>query len=237
MSSSLSAAPGPSPRQRDDDLPYLVRLALDVGDTATAKTAAELAHADMAADGAPSRVAAAAFCQALVDDDARGLLAVAAVYQAHEWLPLRASALEEAAARLAGVGDVAGARSALTDAVRIYTDLGAAWNIRRADGRLRAYRIRRGPRSIHRGASTGWAALTPAEVHITRLVARGLSNPDIANELFLSRRTVEAHVSHIMSKLQLRSRVDIARAVAHSPGSTAAEEPCALREGPGHGAA
>jgi DNA-binding CsgD family transcriptional regulator len=219
MSSWLSAAPGPGPNQRGDDLSYLVRLALDVGDTATAKTAAELARADMAADGAPGRCAAAAFCQALVDDDARGLLTVAAVYQAHGWSLLRASALEEAAVRLAGARDAVGARSALTDAVRIYTDLGAAWNIRRADGRLRAYRIRRGPRSIHRRASTGWAALTPAEMRITRLVGRGLSNPDIASELFLSRRTVQTHVSNIMSKLQLRSRVDIARAVAQSQGS------------------
>jgi DNA-binding NarL/FixJ family response regulator len=38
-----------------------------------------------------------------------------------------------------------------------------------------------------------------------------MSNPDIADELFLSRRTVQTHVSNILAKLRLRSRVEIMR--------------------------
>jgi DNA-binding NarL/FixJ family response regulator len=53
--------------------------------------------------------------------------------------------------------------------------------------------------------------LTAAERTVAELVARGLSNPDIANELFLSRRTVQTHVSHILRKLGHASRVDIIR--------------------------
>ena len=45
------------------------------------------------------------------------------------------------------------------------------------------------------------------------LVAGGLSNPDIAARLILSRYTVQSHISHILSKLNARNRTDIARLV------------------------
>jgi DNA-binding NarL/FixJ family response regulator len=48
---------------------------------------------------------------------------------------------------------------------------------------------------------------------IAHLIASGAPNPDIATRLFLSRRTVETHVSHILAKLDANSRVDIARTV------------------------
>ena len=63
----------------------------------------------------------------------------------------------------------------------------------------------------HRKARRGWDSLTPTEVKITEMVAQGLSNPQIAAKLFLSRRTVGTHVSHILSKLDVHSRIDIAR--------------------------
>jgi DNA-binding NarL/FixJ family response regulator len=53
--------------------------------------------------------------------------------------------------------------------------------------------------------------LTPAERKIADKVAMGRSNPEIAAELFLSRRTVQSHVSNILAKLGARSRLDIAR--------------------------
>ena len=54
-------------------------------------------------------------------------------------------------------------------------------------------------------------------------MAEGRSNPDIAAELLLSRRTVQTHVSHILTKLGYSSRIEIAREVdrrtAARPGS------------------
>ena len=208
----------PRPESGGDDMPYLVRLALAGGDTRTAEAAAATAQADLTADRSPRWVIAAAFCRAMIDDDAEALLAAADRYRAHGWLPYSAIALEEAAVRLAAAGDAARARDALTAAARIYAGLGASWDIRRVDARLRAYGIRRGPRSAHRRAATGWEALTPSEQHIARLVARGLSNPDIAADLYLSRRTVQAHVSAILAKLQARSRLDIIRNTAQQTG-------------------
>ena len=52
---------------------------------------------------------------------------------------------------------------------------------------------------------------------IARLVAGGQSNPDIAAEMFLSRNTVQTHVSHILAKLGARSRVEIVREALDRP--------------------
>ena len=52
--------------------------------------------------------------------------------------------------------------------------------------------------------------LTPREVDVVRLVARGLTNAEVARELFVSLGTVKAHLGHIGTKLGARNRVEIA---------------------------
>ena len=222
MSRWLEVPVGLRAHQRHGNLPYLVRLALAAGDTATASRAAKTALEDMAAYRSASRIAAARTCQALVADDAAELLAVADDYRSYGWVSKCSYALEEAAVRLAAAGETARARAALTDAVRGFTVMGASMDVRRADARLRRYGVRRGPRSAHRRAATGWESLTPGELRIANLVAEGLSNPDIAVKLYLSRRTVETHVSNILAKLQVNSRAGIARATAEVAGGDAA---------------
>ncbi len=54
------------------------------------------------------------------------------------------------------------------------------------------------------------ASLSRAEVGIARLVSQGLSNKQIASHLCLSVRTVESHISHILTKIGGRSRTQIA---------------------------
>lgn len=96
---------------------------------------------------------------------------------------------------------VAEARAAFT----AFEDLGAGRDADRAASWLRAAgatAARVGPR--------GLAVLTKREAEILIVVGTGLSNPEIAARLYISRRTVEHHVASILSKLGLRNRTEIA---------------------------
>jgi DNA-binding NarL/FixJ family response regulator len=52
--------------------------------------------------------------------------------------------------------------------------------------------------------------LTAREVEVVRLVGRGLANKEIARELVVSVRTVEAHITNALNKLDMRSRAQLA---------------------------
>jgi DNA-binding CsgD family transcriptional regulator len=191
-----------------------VRLATTIGDLGTARTLAGQAAALAADSEIPHRQANALYCRGLLDHDASGLLAAADRYCDAGWPLLRAKALEAAAGEFVRAGDRDQARAAFVRAVEIYASLGAASDVARLQARFRAHGIRRGPRAKHRQARSGWDSLTPAESKIAELVRGGLSNPEIAAKLLLSRRTVATHVSHILKKLDVHSRIDIAREAA-----------------------
>ena len=96
--------------------------------------------------------------------------------------------------------------------------LGASWDAARADARLRAHGIRRGVHGERKRPKAGRAALTDTEQTVAALLAEGRSNPDIAARMFISRRTVQFHVSDILAKLGLSSRVELAALVARRAG-------------------
>ncbi|WP_406002985.1 AAA family ATPase [Streptomyces sp. NBC_00829] len=208
-------------------LPDLVRLADGLGDDATARAALHACEQEAAHEAVPARATAAANrCRALISSDPGPLVDAAAHYLSVGRPFERAQSLEDAAVLLARAGEQDEARRTLNAAAELYGGLGADWDLRRADTRLRPFGIRRGVRGSRKRPSTGWEALSPTELKVAHLVAEGKSNPEIAVDLFLSRRTVQTHVSHILGKLGVRSRVEIATmALSHSGGAQARGAP------------
>ena len=197
--------------EMEDLLADAVRLATETGALATARSLAGDAAALAAESEIPHRQANALYCRGLLDHDAPRLLAAAGRYDDASRPLLRAKALEAAAGHFVDAGDRDQARGAFTRAVEVYTSLDAAADVARLQATFRAHGIRRGPHARHRRARSGWDSLTATEIKIAAFVEEGLSNPEIAAKLLLSRRTVATHVSHILKKLDVHSRTDIAR--------------------------
>jgi DNA-binding CsgD family transcriptional regulator len=110
---------------------------------------------------------------------------------------LLGAALEEAEPEVAA----AEARAALAAAER----MGSPPSVDTAAALLRRLGI-----TIPRGAPGDGVSLTNREEQVLSLVGEGLSNPEIAARLHLSRRTVEHHVAHVLSKLGARNRAEAA---------------------------
>ena len=194
-------------------LPDLVRLALAAGDRPMAQAATRACQAEAAAETHPARATVASLrCRGLLESDPDALTEAVAHYRALGPATELPGALEDLAVVLARSGREEGASTAFTEAVSLYEGLQARWDIRRAEGRLRPLGVRRGGRGQRaQRAAFGWAALTPTEVKIAVMVARGESTSDIARGMSLSRRTVQTYISHILAKLGVKGRVDIVR--------------------------
>jgi DNA-binding CsgD family transcriptional regulator len=90
-------------------------------------------------------------------------------------------------------------------ALDCFVRLQAARDIDAAAAMLRSLGMRVAP-----GRSPGASALTSREAEVLDLLGHGLSNPEIAERLFISRKTVEHHVANVLSKLGLRTRSEAA---------------------------
>lgn len=69
----------------------------------------------------------------------------------------------------------------------------------------------RGPRNR---PNSGWSSLSPTELTVANLVADGVSNPEIARRMYISRSTVKTHLSHVYTKLGTSSRTELAAIAA-----------------------
>ena len=151
---------------------------------------------------------------AAVSDDPVPLLREAA--EALSESPARlehAHALVELGAALRRSGDRAAARDPLREGLSIARACGAHALTARAYDELSASGVHQ--RKILRG---GVDALTPSERRIAELAAGGMSNRDIAASLFVTVRTVEAHLGHAYSKLGISGRAGLAGALGSVQG-------------------
>jgi predicted ATPase/DNA-binding CsgD family transcriptional regulator len=73
--------------------------------------------------------------------------------------------------------------------------------------------------------AVGWPSLTPAEREVADLAANGMSNPQIAAQLFVSRSTVKMHLSNVYLKLRVANRTELARTIATSSERADTDEP------------
>jgi DNA-binding CsgD family transcriptional regulator len=191
----------------------LVRGALARGDRAKAAQLAEstqrLAHA-RPADTAVG--IGALHARGLVDRDPELLDEVAARYQMSL---ARAGAIEDAGLAWAGRGRHDDAATRLRQAYDLYEHLRDRPGMDRVRAELRAAGVRLHHwRRVARPAY-GWDSLTDTERRIADLVSSGLSNRQVASQVFLSTHTVAFHLRHIFWKLGVTSRVELARQAAH----------------------
>jgi DNA-binding CsgD family transcriptional regulator len=132
----------------------------------------------------------------------------------HAGIPYRTAQTRLMLAQVLGHRDreVAGAEA--RTALAVFEDLGASRDADAAAALMRDLGIkaaRTGPKNTGR--------LTSREQEVLALLGEGLSNPEIARRLFLSRKTVEHHVARILSKLGLRGRAEAAALAARgTPG-------------------
>lgn len=122
---------------------------------------------------------------------------------------VRAQALVERGAALRRAGERAAARPSLAEGLEIASSCHALPLAERAYVELRAAGGR--PRKPLR---TGVDALTPSEARVARLAASGMTNREIAQELFVTTKTVEFHLGQAYRKLDINSRADLSDALA-----------------------
>ena len=194
--------------------PELVRLAIATGARSYARGVTDTLETLASAASVPVADAAALISKGRLSDDPDTLLAAVDAYGKGGRIPARANAAEVAAAALVRVGRSSEAMSLFDQTVATFEALDAQRDLARVRSTMRTLGIRRGSRSTHRPARTGWAALTETERQIVALAAQGLTNPAIGRRLFISPRTVQSHLGHVFTKVGVTTRVELAAQAA-----------------------
>ncbi len=201
----------------------LVRAALDAGETElAAAVVAESVELGVRDPEISSLAGTGRLVRAMVERDLQGGLGALEVLRRTPEPVRLAGALVEVArlAQTAGQRDTA--MSLATEALEMTEAVGAA-DLDGAGSLLKQLESPNATRATRpRRPRHGWESLTPTELMVVDAVSDGLSNPQIASRLYMSRHTVESHVKHVFVKLGFGSRVELAaeavrRRIAVSP--------------------
>ncbi|WP_346148109.1 helix-turn-helix transcriptional regulator [Nonomuraea recticatena] len=209
FASMVAAGPPPTVWRSTPDR---VEAAVGCGDLDTARAALAAYERWSATAGTPQARALVARCRALTGDDTAFEEAMALHPEGFE----RARTALLYGERLRRLHRPGEARSQLRYAAETFERAGAEPWARRAHDELRAAgEARTSPdRDV-------FAALTPQELRIAKLVAGGASSKEVAAQLFLSPRTVEYHLYKIYPKLGVTSRTELALVVLRMAGESA----------------
>lgn len=193
--------------------PDLVRWAGAVGDSGRGREVVAALESLADANDVASLTGVALRCRGLWEDDADLLRQAVDAYAGGPRPLEHALTCEDAGVLLGQRGKQAEAVELLQRALAGYDRLNADRDTARASAALRDLGVRPGPRTAHSRAQTGWDSLTSTERAVVDLAAEGLTNPQIGERLFVSRRTVQTHLGHVFAKLELSSRTELAVAV------------------------
>jgi ATP/maltotriose-dependent transcriptional regulator MalT len=207
-----------------DAAAWLARAALAAGDRPAAEavtvTAEQLARHN---PDFPTLAASAAHARGILRGD-RVTLAHAAAAHLGPWS--RASAAEDLGVLLTrsrqGGGAAADAAiESLDRALEGYQRTGALRDAARIRARLRKLGVRRRHWTQSERPVSGWSSLTDTERNVATLAAQGLTNPQVAAQMFVSPHTVKYHLRQVFRKLGIASRVELARlATEHASDSS-----------------
>jgi DNA-binding CsgD family transcriptional regulator len=198
--------------------PDLVEAAVRCGDIETAQRATTWLEATVA--DSPASAARLARCQGLIAvepaESVKCLQEALRLYDLGEERPERARTELLLGESLRRAKRRSEAREALRSALTVFDAIGARAWAERARRELRAL----GDEAPAPAPLGGLGTLTPQELQISRLVAAGASNREVAAQLFLSARTVEYHLYKVYPKLGIGSRTELARLVLTADAAT-----------------
>ena len=173
--------------------------------------------------GTPFMKGRALACRGLAESDPNLLVRAVAEYRGCPRPHELALACEDAGIHLGAADRSAEAIPLLEEAISLYEPLRAIRDVSRVRAALRNLGVTHRERRQPVRATTGWGSLTRSEIKVTALIAQRLSNPEIADRLFISRYTVESHLKHIYAKLGLSSRVELAAEAARQDAQRVSE--------------
>jgi DNA-binding CsgD family transcriptional regulator len=193
------------------DVTTAARIARAANDDELARVAATAADEMRRVNpGVASIAGAAAQTRGLLERDCAAHAEAVHAFEATPRALSHASALEDYGVELVRSGERDRGVETLGHALKQYSTCNAAWDASRVRRRLRELGVRRRIVKAVRPA-TGWPGLTDAEVSVVRLVAQGLTNREVAEQLYVSPHTVSMHLRHVFTKLDIKSRVELTR--------------------------
>ena len=188
--------------------PDFVRLGLQLGQSGRCERVIAVLSRFRSETDQPSMMASA-WITGLLDGEVDALVATASRHQ--QMRPFNAARiLHQAAVIAASRGDRARARELASSPLDTYAAIGADHLARHLQRAMQQHRVRT-KFSAPRQERFGWESVTPTEREIIDLVAQGLSNQVIADQLVMSRRTVESHLNHVYGKVGITSRIELVR--------------------------